>query len=88
MPFDWDVRRLERGEMGEGGWVHTGVLCVLLMVMLLKLLLMLLSASGDVGILIREDTYDMGSNFVVNDSLVVFAHNIDARFLLGLIRTK
>jgi hypothetical protein len=35
--------------------VRTGVLCVLLMVMLLELLLMLLGASGDVGVLIGED---------------------------------
>jgi hypothetical protein len=71
----------------EGGLVRTRVLCVLLMVMVLELLLILLSASGDVGVLIGEDVYDTGGDFVVNDGLLVFAHDIDAGFLLGLIRT-
>ena len=72
----------------RGGLVRTGVLCVLLMVMLLELLLMLLGASGNVGVLIREDAYDAGGDFVVNDGLVIVAYDTDAGFLLGLIRTK
>jgi hypothetical protein len=35
-----------------------------------------------------EDAYDAGGDCVMNDGLVVFAHDIDAGFLLGLIRTK
>jgi hypothetical protein len=58
------------------------------MVTLLELLLMLLGASGNVDVLIGEDAYDAGGDFVVNDGLVVFAYDIDAGFLLGLIRTK
>jgi hypothetical protein len=61
---------------------------VLLMVLLLELLLILLGASGDVGVLIGEDVYDAGGDFVVNDGLLVFAHGIDTGFLLGLIRTE
>ena len=60
----------EGGEMGEGGLVRTGVLCVLLMVMLLELLLMLLGASGDVGALIGEDAYDAGGDCVVDQNEV------------------
>jgi hypothetical protein len=61
---------------------------MLLMVMLMELLLILLGESGDVGVLIGEDMYDAGGDFVVNDGLLVFAHDIDAGFLLGLIRTE
>ena len=56
--------------------------------LVLYVLLMLLGASGDVGVLIGEDTYDAGGDFVVNDGLVVFAYDINAGFLLGLIKTK
>jgi hypothetical protein len=69
------------------------MLCVLLLLLLLpmvmlKLLLMVLGASGDVGVLIGEDAYDPGGDFVVDDGLVVFTYDIDAEFLLGLIRTR
>jgi hypothetical protein len=53
------------------------------------LLLMLLGASGHVGVPIGEDAYDAGGDFVVDDGgIVVFAYHIDAEFLLGLIRTR
>jgi hypothetical protein len=64
------------------------MLCVLLMVMLLELLLMLLGGGGDVGVLIGEDAYDVGGNFGVEDGPVVLAYDIDAEFLLWLIRTS
>jgi hypothetical protein len=50
--------------------------------------LMLLGASGDVRVLIGEDAYDAGDNFGVEDGPVVLAYNIDAEFLLSLIRTS
>jgi hypothetical protein len=63
------------------------VLGVLLL--LLKLLLMLLGASCDVRVLIGEDAYDTGGDFVMDDGLVVFAYDIDAEFLIvGLIRRE
>lgn len=65
---------------------HAGMLCVLL-VMLLELLLIPLGASGDVGVLI-EDAYDAGGDFGVEGGPVVLAHDIDAEFLLWLIRTS
>jgi hypothetical protein len=55
--------------------------------MLCVLLLLLFGASGDVSVLIGEDTYDVGGDFVVDDGLVFFAYDIDTEFLLELIRT-
>ena len=64
------------------------MLCVLLvMVILLELLLILLCASGNVGVLI-EDAYDTGGDFGVEHGPVVLAYNINAAFLLWLIRTS
>jgi hypothetical protein len=49
------------------------MLCLLLvMVMLLELLLILLGASGDVGVLI-EDAFDASGDFGVEDGPVVLA---------------
>ena len=61
---------------------------MLLLVMMLELLLMLLNKSGDVGILIGENAYDTGGNFVAGDGFIVFAYDIGTKFLLGLVRTK
>jgi hypothetical protein len=61
------------------------VLGVLLL--LLKLILMLLGGSYDVRVLIGEDAYDTGGDFVMDDGLVIFVYDIDAEFLIvGLIR--
>ena len=38
---------------------------------------------SSLGVLLAEDTKDMGSDLVVNDSLVVFPNNIDAELLIG-----
>jgi hypothetical protein len=54
--------------------------------MLCVLLLMLFGASGDVGILIGEDAYDAGGDFVVDDGPAFFTYDIDTEFLLELIR--
>jgi hypothetical protein len=63
------------------------LLKLLLTVVLLELILMLLGASCDVRVLIGEDTYDTGGDFVIDNGLVVFAYDIDAEFLIvGLIR--
>ena len=67
--------------------VCTGVLCVLLllpMVISLELLLMLLGPSGDVGVLIGEDAYNAGGDFVMDDGIVDFAYDID----VVMIRTR
>ena len=64
------------------------LLLLLLMVMMLELLLMLLNKSSDVGILIGENTYDTGGNFVVGDGFIVFAYDISTKFLLGFVRMK
>ena len=34
------------------------------------------------SVLLIEDTKDMGSDFVVNDGLVVFPNNVDAELLI------
>jgi hypothetical protein len=53
------------------------------LLLLLKLmLLMLFGASGYEGVLLGEDAYDAGGDFVVGDGLVVFSDNIDPEFLL------
>jgi hypothetical protein len=49
------------------------LLKLLLMVVLLELRVMLLGASCDVRVLIGEDAYDTGGDFVMDDGLVVFA---------------
>jgi hypothetical protein len=49
------------------------LLKLLLMVVLLELRVMLLGASCDVRILIGEDAYNTGGDFVMDDGLVVFA---------------
>ena len=38
---------------------------------------------GSLGVLLIEDTENMGSDLVVDDGLVVFADNVDAEFLIG-----
>ena len=53
-----------------------------------RLLLALLGVTGDVGVLMGEDVYDAGGDFVVSDGILVFAYIIDAELLLGLIRTR
>jgi hypothetical protein len=42
---------------------------------------MCLGACGEVGVLLREDVYKVGGEFVVDDRLVVFANNVDSKFL-------
>jgi hypothetical protein len=49
------------------------------LLLLLKLmLLMLFGASGYEGVLLGEDAYDAGGDFVVGDGLVVFADDVHA----------
>jgi hypothetical protein len=55
--------------------------------MLCVLLLLLFGVSGDVGVLIGEDAFEVGGDFVVDDGPAFFADNIDTEFLLELIRT-
>ena len=43
--------------------------------------LVLFCSSGDGGILFRENTYDAGGYFVMNNRFVVFADNVDSEFL-------
>jgi hypothetical protein len=45
------------------------------------LVLVLLGASGDVGVLFGEDAYDAGTDFVVDDCCVVLGNNVDSGFL-------
>jgi hypothetical protein len=75
---------------GEEELVHTGMLCMLLLLPLLLLLTMLLRASRDVGVLIGGDACDVGGDFVVDYwmMIVVFAYDIDTESLLELIRTR
>jgi hypothetical protein len=74
-------RRL--GGRRGGRRVRSGVLCMLLLV-LLELLLRPLGASGDVSVLVGEDTHGVGSDFVMDNRLVIFAYDIDPEFLLDL----
>ena len=41
----------------------------------------LFGVGGDVGVLFGEDADDVGSNFVVDHRLVVFAYDVDTAFL-------
>jgi hypothetical protein len=43
---------------------------------------MRLYTSSELGLLLGKHTYDTSSDFVMNDSLVIFANNVDAEFLL------
>ena len=38
---------------------------------------------GGLSVLLVEDTEDTGSDLVVNDGFIVFADNVDAKFLVG-----
>ena len=51
------------------------VLAVMLLVWVL------FGVGGDVGVLFGEDADDVGSNFVVDDRLVVFTYDVDTAFL-------
>ena len=51
------------------------VLAVMLLVWVL------FGVGGDVGVLFGEDADDVGSNFVVDDRLVVFAYDVNTAFL-------
>ena len=42
---------------------------------------MCLGACGEVGVLLREDAYEVGGDFVVDDRLVVLADDVNAEFL-------
>ena len=44
--------------------------------------LLLFRMGGGLGILLVEDTKDTGSDLVVDDSFVIFADNVDAKFLV------
>jgi hypothetical protein len=44
---------------------------------------MLLSTSSSLDVLLGEDAYNTGGNFVVNNSLVVLANNVNSEFLEG-----
>ena len=58
-------------------------MCLLHVLLLLMLLLVLvrLRTSGNLSILFREDADDSSGYFVVDDCFVVFADNIDTKFL-------
>ncbi len=43
--------------------------------------LVLFCSSGDGGVLFRENTYDAGGHFVMNNCFVIFADDIDSEFL-------
>jgi hypothetical protein len=60
------------------------VLSVVLRVLVLLdlMLLMLLRACGDERVLFQEHANHISSDFMVYDSLVGFAHNIDSEFLV------
>ena len=45
--------------------------------------LLLFRMGGSLGVLLVEYTEDTGSNLVVDDSFVVFADNVNAKFLIG-----
>jgi hypothetical protein len=53
------------------------------LLLLLKLMLLtLFGVSGHEAVLLGEDAYDAGGDFVVGDRLVVFSDNIDPEFML------
>jgi hypothetical protein len=60
------------------------LLLLLLPLMMVLLKLLLLGASGYVGVLVGKDTHDAGSYFVMDNRLVIFAYDINPEFLLDL----
>lgn len=56
------------------------------LLLLLLLLLVLFSTSRDLSILFRKHADRAGSDFVVDDRLVVFTHDVDAEFLPKAVR--
>jgi hypothetical protein len=42
---------------------------------------MLFRPSSDLDVLFGKDTYNAGGDFVVDDSFIVLAHDVDAEFL-------
>jgi hypothetical protein len=61
--------------IGWGDGLFVRVLVVTLLVWVL------FRVGGDMGVLFGEDADDVGSNFVVNYRLVVFAYDVDTAFL-------
>jgi hypothetical protein len=57
------------------------------LLLLEMLLLMLLCPSSNLSILLIEDAYDSRGYFVMNDSLVVFSDDVNAKFL-GIFSIK
>jgi hypothetical protein len=44
-------------------------------------ILMLLGSCGGLGVFLREDADNAGGDFMVDDGLVIFAHDVDTKFL-------
>ena len=57
---------------------------LLLRLEVLLLLRQLLRAEGDLRVVFREYAHDPGGHFVVDDSFVVLADDVDTEFLGGL----
>ena len=55
---------------------------VLLLLLMLLLMLVGLRTGGYLSILFREDADNSGGYFVVDDGFIVFANNVDTKFLL------
>lgn len=56
-------------------------LLMVLLLLELVLVLMLFCTCCDESILLRENAYHAGRNFMVDDGFIIFADNVDSEFL-------